>query len=56
MEFFVLMWVIIEWFRDYLYYVLYFIVFSDNNLFSYIFIILKLDVIRLWWVGELFDF
>lgn len=55
-EFLVLKWVVIEYFCDYFYYFLKFIVFMDNNFLIYILILVKLNVIGLRWVNELVDF
>lgn len=49
-------WVIVDCFWDYLYYVLYFMVYSDNNFLCYVFIMFRLDVIWFWWISELVDF
>lgn len=55
-EFFVFKWVVIEKFRDYLYYFIFFIVYIDNNLFIYILSLFKLFVVGYRWVVELVDF
>lgn len=55
-EFFVFKWVVCEYFRDYFYYVLDFIVYIDNNFFIYVLMIVKLNVIGYCWVLEFVDF
>jgi hypothetical protein len=53
LEFLALKWSITEQFRDYLYYSLRFIVYTDNNPLTYVLSTAKLNATGLRWIGEL---
>ena len=56
LEFLALKWAIVEQFRDYLYYSPPFLVYTDNNLLTYILTTAKLNACALRWVRELANF
>ena len=56
LEFLALKWSVTEQFRDYLYYVPEFVVYTDNNPLTYVLTSAKLNATGLRWVGELADF
>ncbi|KAI3353882.1 hypothetical protein L3Q82_005090 [Scortum barcoo] len=56
LEFLALKWSICERFRDYLYYVPHFVVYTDNNPLTYVLTTAKLNATGHRWVGELADF
>lgn len=56
MEFLALKWVLTERFCNYLYYAPFFIVYSDNNPFTYVLSTSKLNATGSRWVAELADF
>ena len=55
LEFLALKWSICDHFRDYLYYVPSFTVYTDNNPLTYVLSSAKLNATGLRWVGELAD-
>ena len=56
LEFLALKWAICEHFRDYLYHASDFIVYTDNNLLTYVLPTAKLNATGFRWVSELADF
>ena len=56
LEFLALKWAVTEKFRDYLYYSPSFVVYTDNNLLTYVLTSAKLNATGHRWVAELADF
>ena len=56
LEFLALKWAVCDQFRDYLYYAPSFRVYTDNNPFTYVLTMAKLNATGLHWIGELADF
>ena len=56
LEFLALKWAAVELFRDYLYYCLYFTVYTDINPLTYVMSLAKLNATGHCWVAELADF